>query len=163
MLVAAALLLGCWRQWVPLAGRGILADQFGILPQWRFFAQARVARADCFDDHHLLARTSDPDGDPGPWMPVFAHEERRWSEALWNPQLRPRGMMGEALGDLAAAGEIAGDERFLRSRIYLMLLRHCLTAVPLPQDGCLQFAVVATRGRGDRDVFVRFLSAWHQR
>ena len=168
LVVAALLLAGVWRQCVPLSSRADIFDALGILPQWKFFAQAAVGqRDDNFDDLHLLARLAGDGGAVGPWQRVFAHAERRWTQALWNPHMRSHGMIGGSIASLVELEDKAGRDQFHSSLHYLTLLRHCLDKVPPGPVDAVQFAIIATRGRGagkrrERPLFVRYVSAWHR-
>lgn len=162
LVVAVLLVLGVWRQLVLLGPRGQLFDSLGIVPQWKFFALSAVAAGDdIWDDHHLLIRRIDPGGVVSPWEDIFWNPERTWIEALWNPQRRQRAEIQHQLA-LAAVSSVAGtDQRFQSSLTYLTVLRFCIDRVRPTSEQALQFAVVASRGRGARLLAVRFVSAWH--
>jgi hypothetical protein len=162
LLVAVLLALGLWRQFAASDRGWLLLDQLAIVPQWKFFGQkAIVSDAGCFDDLHLLARRANPAGAPGDWQELVWSDERRAIEAIWNPRARSRDTLLETLGHLVFASRGGTEPVPPTALSYLRLLRCCLDRLPLEQDGSLQFAIAATRGREGHAVALRFLSGWH--
>lgn len=152
VLGLAGLLLaaGVVRQFGRLSQRGLLLDTLGILPQWKFFGQSRVAAPEgVFDDFHLLARR-----DAEAWCEVLCWGERSLLSALWNPSDLARLTVAEPVVELGRHGQQATT-----SLPYLIVLRHCLDR--LGEGSPVQFAVVSTRGRGQDAPRLAFLSAWH--
>jgi hypothetical protein len=160
--VVLLLLLGLDRQFRILSPRGQLLDRLVILPQWKFFGQSRISTdPNCFDDLCLLARISPGEGKVCAWQDVLWWEDRPITRTFWNPLLRSRSAVGEAMQHLTIT-EPHDEQRVLPTSLaYLTVLRHCLDCLP-PGDGMVvQFAIATTRGRENRPVFLRFLSAWH--
>lgn len=152
--VSLLLLLGVARQFRPLGPRGELLDQLGLIPQWKFFGQARVAADPAvFDDLHLLVRQSD-----GEWQELLWWDDRRWIEIFWKPQHRAQLFIGQHMMALIAGGTV--DPTALS---YLTLLRFCLDEADAADGTALQFAIASTGGRGERSLSLRFLSGWHRR
>jgi hypothetical protein len=164
IFAVAALLVGTVLRQAGQAGpRGQLLSAIAILPQWKFFGESRLrAHEDAHDDLHLVARDWMGEHLVGPWQPALSPSERQWTHTFWNPSLRPDGMLFSFADDLAGRDPSA-QERVTTSLAYLVLLRHCLDAAP-PSSGARarQFAIVRTRGRGQRELSVAFLSHWHQ-
>ncbi len=134
-------------------------DNLALVPQWKFFGQARIASdPTVFDDVHLLVRS---DGE-GRWREVDCFPERAWHHAFWNPHLRSESAVLVATAELAEAG-IAGKHVQPSSLAYLTVLRYCLDLSEPGASDALQFAIVTTRGREERQMFLRFLSEWHRR
>lgn len=164
-LVTLLLAVGLARQFAVSGRTGLLLDRLAIVPQWKFYGQSRIAiDPSTFDDLHLLARRSTSPADPGEWQPLHWPDERRWADALWNPQGRSRAAIAEpAL--LLALGEDTPDQPARPTALtYLTVLRHCLDRLPPDEGEAIQFAIVQTRGRSDsgpRPTTLRFLSAWH--
>jgi hypothetical protein len=161
--VAALLAATAAIQLRPLGPRGQLLNALALLPQWRFFSESRLRlRDDAHDDLHLVARDWLGGEAPGPWRPVLSPPERRWTQAIWNPSLRPDVMLASFADDLAAHPGEAQSERVTTSLAYLVLLRHCLDATPCEADAqARQFAIVRTRGRHGRQLSIAFVSLWH--
>lgn len=160
--VIGLLAIGLSRQFVVVDQRGALLDRLGIVPQWKFFGQSRIAADPAwFDDACLLARISPDPATSGAWGNVLWWEDRPLSHAGWNPALRSRDAVGEAMM-LLVQTEPADETRARPTALaYLTVLRSCIEHLP-PGDGeALQFAIALTRGRGDRPVALCFLSAWH--
>lgn len=161
-LVAGLLMLGVWRQFTLLGPRGQLFDGLGLVPQWRFFAQSTLAtHDDQLEDHHLLVRLSDGLGTARPWVQIFWDDERRLSEAAWNPQMRAKAGIHERILLATLCGETGSEEQFQSSLTYLTVLRYCLDHVETLGGEALQFAVATTAGREQRPLSVKFVSAWH--
>lgn len=149
-LVAGLLGLGLVRQFAVSGPRWLLLDRLALVPQWKFFGQVAIGRDEAWcDDLHLLARRG-----AGEWRALVWRPERRWAEALWNPHARSRDALAAQLALLATAKDVPPT-----ALAYLTVLKHCADA--LPGDAPLQFAVAATRGRGDRPLALRFLSGRH--
>lgn len=160
--VVALLLLGLDRQFRILGPRGQLLDRLAILPQWRFFGQSRIGTdPHCFDDLYLIARISSGEDKVGAWQDVLWWEDRPIADSFWNPLLRSRSAMGEAMLHLTIT-ELDDERRVPPTALsYLTVLRQCLDCL-VPDDGmAMQFAIATTRGRENRPIFLRFLSAWH--
>jgi hypothetical protein len=161
-LVITMLALSIWRQFEVLESRGQVLDSIAILPQWKFFAQNAIASSDeMFDDFHLLIRLVDSCGNAGPWQEIFWTDEREWHEMFWSPDLRPNGEIIRRMWQVSSNRFNARELQFQTSLAYLTLLRHCLDCAKLAPDQAIQFSIVATAGRGDRPLAVRFVSAWH--
>ena len=160
-MIGALLIVGIWRQFVPVGQIGGLFDRLSIAPQWRFYAQRQVgADAAMFDDLHLIARKRRADGVAGPWQALFGPADRAPITALWHPRRRSDEYLTEMLQALCpAAGEVPG----IVSVPYLATLRFCLAATGTVGEGHVQFAIVTTRGRASRDPAVVLLSPWHRR
>jgi len=160
--VGVLLLVGLTRQFTTVGPRGQLLDALAIVPQWKFFGQARIASDPaCFDDLCLLARASSDEGDPGAWENVLWWEDRRISQAFWNPGLRRKSVIGESMMLLAMSAENGTPRARPTALAYLTVLRYCLDHQILADGAALQFAIASTRGRGDRLVALRVLSEWH--
>jgi hypothetical protein len=133
-------------------------DNLAIVPQWKFFGQARIATDQAvFDDVHLLVRSHAD----GRWQQIGCCPVRAWHHAFWNPHLPSDSAVLVATTSLAEAA-IAGNQLRPSSLAYLTVLRFCLDRVEARPDDAVQFAIVTTRGRTDRQMFLRFLSAWHR-
>lgn len=162
LVVIAMLLMAVWRQFHIIGRRGQIADSLGLLPQWKFFALARVeTREDNFDDYHLLARLADDNGDAGPWQSVFWSDDRQYFHSLWNPGLHAQAGIQIPMMNVVNSGDLAIAAAYQTSLSYLTLLRHCLDRVTPRDGGALQFAIVTSRARDERPVRARYLSAWH--
>ncbi len=149
-LVAALLALGLVRQFAVSGPRWLLLDRLALVPQWKFFGQVGIGQDEGWcDDLHLLARRGE-----GEWQELVWCAERRWIEALWNPHARSRDALAARLALLATASDVPPT-----ALAYLTVLKHCLGA--LPGEAPLQFAIAATRGRGDRPLALKFLSGRH--
>lgn len=160
--VALMLLLGVWRQFVLIGKRGELLDRLAVLPQWRFFGQSDIAsRQDRFDDHHLLARLGTIDGHAGSWRELIWSGERRWLDAVWNGQPRSKAEILEHTALLCRNAGSEGQSVVPSSLSYLVVLRYCLDKHPPKPDMAMQFTIVTTRGRGERQPEARLISAWH--
>lgn len=165
-LAAAVILLAASlvQQFRTVGSRGRLLDALALVPQWKFFAQDAVGREpDWLDDWHLLARVAANGGtdQPGPWQPVLAPAVRTGWHFLWNPHRRSRAQL---LACAELLGRTNADEPVNPAGIaYLTLLRACFEGISPGSDNSLQFAIVATRGRDQRPVFLRYLSLWHVR
>jgi len=160
--VVLLLLLGLDRQFGILGPRGQLLDHLAILPQWKFFGQSQIGSdPHCFDDLCLLARISPGEGKAGSWQEVLWWEDRPITHTFWNPLLRSRGAVGEAMANLTIT-ESNDEQQVLPTALtYLTVLRQCLDCLPTDDGMAIQFAIAATRGRENRLVSLRFLSAWH--
>ncbi len=160
--VVVLLVLGLDRQFRILGRRGQLLDQIAILPQWKFFGQSRIgADPQCFDDLYLIARISRGEGKVGAWKDVLWWEDRLITHSFWNPLLRSRSAVGEAMLHLTIT-ELDDEQRVPPTALsYLTVLRQCLDCLVPDDDMVMQFAIATTRGRENRPIFVRFLSAWH--
>lgn len=159
MLVLVAVLLGVGlvRQFAVSGPRWLLLDHLGIVPQWKFFGQNAIATDPAwFDDFHLLARRARSDGTPGSWHELLWSDERRPGAMLWNPGLRCHDQLIDELDRLARHPGAPPT-----SLAYLAVLRLSLDRLPPGEGDALQFAVAATRGRGERGVELRFVSSWH--
>lgn len=160
--VIVLLAIGLTRQFAVVGPRGVLLDRLAIIPQWKFFGQAFIAADPGWsDDLCLLARISPDPETPGAWDNVLWWEDRPFSHAVWNPALRSRDAVGEAMMLLVQSEPDDATRVRPVALAYLTVLRGCLDRLPLADGEALQFAVAATRGRGERPVFLRFLSAWH--
>jgi hypothetical protein len=149
-LIVGLFAAGVVRQFGQLSQRALLLDSLGILPQWKFFGQSRVAREEGeFDDYHLLARQG-----TGGWQEVLCFKERTLLSALWNPGDLAKLTLAEPVVELGRHGQQA-----MTSLPYLIVLRHCLDRQG--EGEAVQFAVVTTRGRGEQEPQLAFLSAWH--
>lgn len=160
ILLAASVL----QQFRTVGPKGHLLDALALVPQWKFFAQDAVGLdPDWSDDWHVLARVA-AIGDatrPTPWQPVIAPAVRSGWHFIWNP-------VGRSQAQLLAYAEMLGRAHPAEpinpvGLAYLTLLRACFDVVSPDRDQALQFAVVATRGRHERPVFLRYLSLWHVR
>lgn len=162
VVVSALLIIGLIRQFAVSSRFWLTLDRLGIVPQWKFFAQARAASDPSrFDDMHLLARFDDGGDIPGPWSELLWWETRPLLSALWNPHDRSRSAIGECMDLLAITETSPGTAARPTALAYLTVLRHCLDSARGGPDELLQFAIVLTRGRTDRPLALRFLSAWH--
>lgn len=159
MLIGVVLLLGLslLRQFAAAGPRWDLLDRLGIVIQWKFFGQAAIAtNPSCFDDYHLLARRAAETG-PGGWSELLWSDERGPADWLWNPAQRRHLVFMTELERLAMADTPPQPTALA----YLTVLRLCLDRLRLGNGEALQFAIVATRGRGGRAVALRFISKWH--
>ena len=161
--VAALLVATVFRQPGRAGPRGRLLGALAVVPQWKFFGDSRLGvRDDALDDLHLVARDWMGGDLVGPWQPVLSPAERRWTQAVWNPSRRPDSMLLSYADDLAGSPDAAWREGVASSLPYLVLLRQSLDAAPRsPQAKARQFAIVRTRGRGERTLSVAFVSGWH--
>lgn len=156
------LLLSAWRQFALLGPYGQIADSLGILPQWKFFALSTIeTRDDSFDDFHLLARSANDTGEVGPWQSVLWNDERKYIYILWNPYLRTQGEIKLQMLKIVRCGDAAQDDVYQTSLSYLTVLRYCLDSLTMREAEAIQFTIVTTRGRHQRQATVRYLSAWH--
>ena len=156
------LFLSFWRQLRLLGPRGQIADSFGILPQWKFFALSTIeTRDDSFDDFHLVARLANGNSEAEPWQSLLCNDERKYFHTLWNPYLRAQGEIKLQMLKIVRCGDAAHAEAYQTSLSYLTVLRYCLDNVALGQGSAVQFAIVTTRGRQERPATVQYLSAWH--
>lgn len=156
------LLLSVWRQLSLLGPYGQIADSFGILPQWKFFALSTIeTREDSFDDFHLLARLANDTGEAGLWQSLLWNDERKYFHILWNPYLRAQCEIQLQMLKIVRCGDAAQAEAYQTSLPYLTLLRYCLDSLSLREGQTVQFAIVSTRGNISRPVSVKFLSALH--
>lgn len=148
--VAVLLLLGVARQFRPLDARGELLDQIGLIPQWKFFGQARIgADPAVFDDLHLLVRT-----DGGEWRELLWWDDRAVIGTVWNSRARSKFFIGQHMMALLSV-----DDADPTGLSYLTLLRFCLDNAG---EEPIQFAIASTGGRGDRSLALRLLSGWHR-
>lgn len=148
--MAVLLLLGVARQFSLLGARGELLDQIGLLPQWKFFGQARIgADPTAFDDLHLLARTGG-----GEWRELLWWDDRPFIETFWKPHDRWQLFIAQQMMALLSAENV--DPTGLA---YLTLLRFCLDKA---EGEPIQFAIACSGGRGERSLSLRFLSGWHR-
>ncbi len=158
-MIAVALLLGVTllRQFA-VAGPGWdRLDRLAIVPQWKFFGQGGIATdPNWFDDYHLLARSA-ATAEPGGWQELLWSDDCASGEWLWNPGRR----WHEALIIELARLAMGGTRPQPTALAYLTVLRLCLDRFPLAEGDALQFAIVATRGRGERQITLRFVSEWH--
>ena len=162
LLIIVLLFLSVWRQFNLLGRRGQILDSLSIIPQWKFFARSTIeTREGIFDDFHLLARLADANGKARPWQSLFWNDERKWFHILWNPYLRAKGEIQVRMTSVVNSGEAAHSETYQTSLSYLTLLRYCLDKVSPSEGSAIQFAIVTTRGRHERPITVRFVSAWH--
>lgn len=152
------------QQFRTVGPRGRLFDALALVPQWKFFGQDAVGFDPAWsDDWHVLARVA-AIGDetrPTPWQPIIAPTVRTGWHFIWNPYGRSQAQLlayAEQLGRADPAEPInpAG-------LAYLALLRACFDVISPANDQALQFVVVATRGRHERPIFLRYLSLWHLR
>ena len=163
LLVVLQLLLSIWRQFNFLGPRGQIADSFGILPQWKFFALSNInTRVDNFDDCHLLTRLAVAGSGAGPWQTILCDDERKWFHIAWNPYLRAAREIKIQMMNIVSSGDAAQPGAYQMSLSYLTVVRLCIDHADLHEDQALQFAIVTSRGRADRPVVVRYLSAWHR-
>ena len=161
-LVGALLSVGLVRQFAVSNPFWVRLDRFGIVPQWKFFAQARMDRdLSILDDMHLLVRLDSGGENPGHWRELAWLGKRPVSSALWNPHSRSRLMLGECMQSLALSDSSQQNVVRPTALVYLTLLRHCLEYAPPGTDQAIQFAIVLSRGHADRSLDLRFLSAWH--
>lgn len=156
------LILSVWRQCTLLGRRGQIADNLGILPQWKFFALSSMkSREDSFDDFHLLVRHRCGAKEAGQWQSIFWNDKRKWFHIVWNPTLRVQAEIQKSMMTIIDNGTDASTQAFLSSLSYLTLLRFCLDRVAVNESPAIQFAIVTSRGRDLRGVSVKYLSAWH--
>ncbi len=162
-LVGVLLAVGLVRQFAVSNPFWVRLDRFGIVPQWKFFAQARMDRdLSVLDDMHLLVRLDDGGENPGLWRELPMLGNRPIRSAVWNPHGRSRLMLGECMQSLALFESTQQNLVQSTALVYLTLLRHCLEHAPADLDQAIQFAVVLSRGRAGRSLDLRFLSAWHR-
>jgi len=139
-------------------------DALAVVPQWKFFGQDAVSLNPAWsDDWNVVARIA-PLGEaavPEAWQSVLSPAERTGWHFAWNPRNRSRAQLLAYAERLGMSGLDEPPEP--TGLAYLSLLRVCFEAVPIGEGFALQFAVVATRGRGERPVDLRFLSLWHVR
>jgi hypothetical protein len=161
--VTILLLASLVQQFRQIGPRERWLDALSLVPQWKFFGQDALDLGPAWsDDWHVLARQAplEEAATPEPWQPVLSTPERAGWHFVWNPHCRSRAQLLACAERLGQAGP--GQPPDPTSLAYLSLLRACFAAVPPGDDGhALQFAVVATRGRHDRHVDLRFLSKWH--
>jgi hypothetical protein len=164
LIVVVCLLLACGltRQFMVGSAVWVMLDHLAIVPQWKFFAQRSIdGNSEAFDDFHLLVRTAQRNEEPGEWRELLHYGERRWRHSVWNPRNYSRSLVvqhGQHLADVESREQNGIQPSGLS---YLTVLRFCLDRAPLGQGAALQFAVAGTRGRGTRELEVRFVSAWH--
>jgi hypothetical protein len=160
MLLLASLL----QQFRQVGPRGRWIDALTLVPQWKFFGQDAVGLDPAWsDDWQVLARIA-PLGEatmPEPWLPVLSPATRTGWHFAWNPHSRSRALLLAYAERLGQAG--VDEPPDPTGLAYLSLLRACFEAAPLGEHFALQFAIVATRGRQERPVDLRFLSLWHVR
>ncbi len=162
VLVSLFLLAGIGRQFTFLGPRGQILDRVGLLPQWKFFALSAFSDGKAsFDDHHLLVRQMSKDGSREAWQEIFWNDDRHWVEMFWNPDLRSKGEIQKCLVMLQTERPPHSNSVDPTSLNYLTALRYCLDKLALEPGNAVQFAVVTTRGRQQRSVAIRFVSAWH--
>jgi hypothetical protein len=162
--VAILLFASLVQQFRQVGPRGRWIDALAVVPQWKFFGQDTVGLNPAWsDDWHVLARIA-PLGDvatPEPWRPVLGPAERTAWHFVWNPHNRSRAQILAFAERIGQTG--AGNLPDPTGLAYLSLLRACFEAVPIGEGCVVQFAIVATRGRDERPVDLRFLSLWHVR
>lgn len=162
-LVVFLLVIGVRQQFVLLAARGALLDQFAIVPQWKFFGLTSIASDPAvFDDLHLLVRVSPNAARSGEWRELHYWGERRLLQAVWNPSQRSKSQVALHMLRLALAERHIEHRAKPTALSYLTVLRYCLATSEPAAGVAIQFAIVMTRGRGEREVALRFLSAWHK-
>ena len=123
------LILSVWRQCTLLGRRGQIADNLGILPQWKFFALSSMkSREDSFDDFHLLFRHRCGAKEAGQWQSIFWNDKRKWFHIVWNPTLRVQAEIQKSMMTIIDNGTDASTQAFLSSLSYLTLLR-CASAL----------------------------------
>lgn len=144
--------------------RGRWLDALAVVPQWKFFGQDAVGLDPAWaDDWHVIARIA-PLGEaamPEPWWPVLSPATRTGWHFAWNPHIRSRAQLLAYAERLGQASMGAPPDH--TGLAYLSLLRACFESVPIREGHALQFAIIATRGRHERPIDLRFLSLWHVR
>jgi hypothetical protein len=162
-LVGAGLALTAWAQLSPLRRGRDLLDRIAIVPEWRFYAQASVdSAADFARDVHLVARDRDASGRIGGWRAVLGHADRQLVHAVWHPAMRTDDLVLSLGEDLALGYARQPAPAVQQSLRYLVLLRRVLAEpADCAEAAERQFAVVYSRSRGERDLSIAFLSAWH--
>lgn len=160
--VAILLLASLVQQFRTLGPRARWLDALALVPQWKFFGQDAVGLDPAWsDDWHVLARIAAAGGKdrPGPWQKVLGPIERSFWHFAWNPHRHSQAHLLAYAEQLAWARSADAVEP--TGLAYLTLLRACFATVPLGEGESLQFAVVATRGRGERPLALHYLSPWH--
>lgn len=161
-LVLALLAVGLLRQFAVANAFWLKLDQLGIVPQWKFFAQAALdSDLSGLADFHFLVRVDDGSGGPGAWQQMPWRGDRTLLSALWNPHDRSHAAIEECIHVLALPASALDHIVPPTALAYLTLLRYSLDSVSLAADQSLQFAVVLSHGRAGRSLDLRFLSDWH--
>lgn len=163
-LGAVCLLLG-WtlqRQFVVSSAASAGLDHLALVPQWKFFAQAKIdGNAEFFDDLHVLARIASETGEPNDWVELLYYGERPWWHTLWNPHRYSRSLIAEHALMLTLTEDEPDHAASPSALTYLTVLRFVLDRTVLGPGEMLQFAIATTSGRVRRELRIRFLSSWH--
>ncbi len=163
-IVLVGLMLTVRVQMRPLRRYRDLLDLLALVPEWRFYAQASIRQASVLaTDIHLVVRDGLATGEIGDWRPIMWPAGRRVHHGIWNPDTRIFGDVLAIAGQAARTWQDSPNEDVQQSIPYLLLLRRCLQApTDRPDTVTRQFAIVRTMGRGERELFVDFVSAWHR-
>ncbi|MCF3102276.1 hypothetical protein IPZ58_11845 [Streptomyces roseoverticillatus] len=140
-------------------------DLLGLVPRYHFFAPVPGTH-----DYHLLVRAVAPGGEHGPWREVTPVFERRWWNALWNPDRRHHKQLFDLATTLAKDDLTCSDPATPQSTSYLLLLRYATERTRAAagseesQEGLrLQFVIAQTAGeRASHSPEAVFLSRAHR-
>lgn len=133
------------------------ADQFSLIPEWRFFAPRPGQH-----DFTLLYRDQYVDGYSSPWIEIRTEGSSRWRRALWNPKKRAAKALFDCtheLGKQSASPTCAKEI----GHAYLTLLNHVQSVQRLDHPQSVQFVIFATEGgTPDAEPTVAYLSSVHR-
>lgn len=158
-LVATWLLLTLAYQYIPLQTAIARIDAWQLLPSWAFFAPQPA-----YHDAFLLVRELNRDGSLGALRVVCGPTQRRWFDALWNPDKRPQRVLQDAAQSVRRLRRWAGSEEVVLTSIpYLLLLHHATRGCPRDKGArALQFIIVETSGREEKRIWISFVSGFHR-
>src|SRR5262245_58660337 len=92
-------------------------DQFGLVPDWRFFAPQPAT-----GDFHLLYRDQTEEGHVTDWVEISIGIPRRWWNVVWNPGRRQRKAMFDLATELAREVQQSSTAALQVSVPYLAIL-----------------------------------------
>lgn len=134
-------------------------DSLELLPSWSFFAPHPASR-----DSHIVVQDLLADGTLSGWTAVTGLPARRPVDAIWYPSKRGRKVLRDAAKSVQRTRRAAPSEGVVQcSLAYLVILHHCMHSTPPHASArARQFAVVETSGRDEREMWVTFISIFHQ-
>ncbi|HEV2719766.1 MAG TPA: hypothetical protein VG323_07080 [Thermoanaerobaculia bacterium] len=99
-------------------------DVFGLIPNWRFFANPVDHDSYLYYRDHSTAGVT-------PWRRAFNSDDRHWYDSLWGPLRREEGAIYSSTLYLLAEAEALDAERLQQCAPYLNVLSY---VVSLPRS-----------------------------